>query len=188
MSKREARLDRKLEKLLKDQQKAVRLIEVVKAEQEPRVEFQIAEQKAPRSSEDPVSIMQLRMEYRVIDHADRHGEWAWGQPRNWCDPTYGAGNACLIRSTMIEMSALYWSEILAQSTGGKERHRKHHPQSWDSLCQEAQERWLEIGREEDELFRFRTGGKERIWGFREGHVFNVVWWDAEHQIYPVEKS
>ncbi len=87
---------------------------------------------------------------------------------------------------MIEMSGLYWYEIMAQTTGGNERHKKHHSQPFDSICNEAQDRWIEIGRVEDELFRFRTGGKQRIWGFRTGHVFNVVWWDAEHQIYPVD--
>ena len=81
------------------------------------------------------------------------------------------------------MSALQWHEIFAQTTNG---HSKHHGQAWDTICAEAQERWVEIGREEDQLFRFRCGGKQRIWGYREGHVFFVVWWDAEHQIYPVD--
>ncbi len=86
---------------------------------------------------------------------------------------------------MSEMSRLTWAEILSQTTGGRERRKKHHVQSWDSICPEAQARWIEIERTEDELFRFRVGGQERIWGVRQGPVFLVVWWDAEHRIYPV---
>lgn len=186
MSKREARIARQLEKQLKEIEKSARLVETVRVEMRPRQAAEPAGGNTPRAAENPNSIMSMRMEYRILDYADRDGSWAWGQLRNWCDPERGHDNSCLIRSTMMQMSALYWHEIHAQTTGGKERHYKHHSQPWDSICPEAQGRWVEIGRVEDELFRFRTGGKERIWGFRTGHVFNVVWWDAEHQIYPVD--
>ncbi len=186
MSKREARIARQNEKRLREAEKSARLVEVVVADMVPRTLADPETSAVPRASENPSSIMSMKMEYRIIDHSDRDGSWTWGQARNWCDPSHSPENACLIRSTMIQMSGLYWHEILAQTTGGRDRHRKHHPQSYDSICSEAQSRWIEIGREEDELFRFRTGGTQRIWGFRTGHVFNVVWWDAEHQIYPVD--
>ena len=185
-TKREARIARQNEKKLEHQEKSVRLVEAVIAEQTPRLASDPASPHAPRIAGDPSqSIMQMRMEYQMFQDADRDGAWTWGQSRNWCLNDREPHAACLIRSTMIQMSALNWHEISAQMTGGYERHRKHHEQSFDSLCDEAQKRWIEIGREEDELFRFRTTGKSRIWGFRIGHVFHVVWWDAEHQIYPV---
>ncbi|MFP3543339.1 hypothetical protein SB748_07640 [Rhizobium sp. SIMBA_035] len=186
MDRKQARIDRQIEKQVRQQAKAARLVEKVEADPSPRTAFSPSDFKAPRSEQDPGSIMQMRMEYRIIDHSDRDGAWTWGQQRNWCDKAFGPDNTCTIRATMIEMSGLLWREILARTTGGYERHKKHHSHSFDSICPEAQSRWIEIGREEDELFRFRTGGKQRIWGFRTGHVFNVVWWDAEHQIYPVD--
>lgn len=187
MGKREARIARQLEKQLREQEKKARLVEKVEADPAPRVAFEPATTKLPRADKDPGSIMQMRMEYRIHDYADRKDAWSWGEPRDWCDTkAYGPENACMIRGTMIEMSGLYWHEIMAQTTGGANRHRKHHDQGFDTLCPEAQLRWIEIGREEDTLFRFRTGGRQRIWGFRTGHVFNVVWWDAEHKIYPVD--
>lgn len=186
MSKKEARIERKLARKLKEQEKSARLIVHMSEAQVPRAESSPTTEKLPRSDQDPGSIMHMRMEYRIHDFADRTGAWSWGQDRNWCHPSNGPDNACAVRSTMIEMSGLYWHEILSHTTGGKERHKKHHPQAWDTLCPEAQERWVEIDRFEDELFRFRTGGKQRIWGFRTGHVFNMVWWDPEHKIYPVD--
>ncbi|GAJ96191.1 hypothetical protein [Rhizobium rhizogenes] len=186
MDRKQARIDRRIERQVRQQVKAVRLVEKVEAEHEPRTAFTPGGAKTARSEQDPGSIMQMRMSYRIHDHSDRANSWSWGQVRNWCDPIYDANSACVVRSTMIEMGGLYWHEIMGQMTGGRDRHKKHHSQPLDSLCEEAQLRWIEIGREEDELFRFRTGGKQRIWGFRTGHVFNVVWWDAEHQIYPVD--
>lgn len=186
MGRRQARIDRQVEKLVRQQEKAARLVVKVEAEQKPRQAFLPDTAKTPRATVDPGSIMQMRMEYRIHDYSDRTGTWNWGEQRDWCHSDYGPQNSCVVRATMIEMSGLFWHEIMAQTTGGKERHKKHHSQLFDSICGEAQTRWIEIGRVEDELFRFRTGGKQRIWGFRTGHVFNVVWWDAAHGIYPTD--
>ena len=183
MGKREARIERKLQKALEQKAKNVRLREIVAAEATPRVIENPTSERSPRATASPQSLMQMRMEYRILDSADRDGSWTWGQGRNWCSPEFNNDQSCTVRATMIAMSALYWHEIHAQVSGG---HNKHHTQSWDSICREAQDRWIEVGRTEDELFRFRTSGKGRIWGYREGNVFFVVWWDSEHQIYPVD--
>ncbi|MFK4770131.1 hypothetical protein [Rhizobium sp. ZW T2_16] len=162
MDRRQARIDRRLEKLVKQQEKAARLVVKVEAEQKPRQAFSPEGGKSPRSIADPGSIMQMRMEYTIHDHSDRKETWTWGEQRNWCHPEYGPENACIIRATMIEMSGLYWHEIMAQMTGGKDRHKKHHSQPFDSICPEAQDRWIEIGRVEDELFRFLRAAHRRL--------------------------
>lgn len=142
MSRKQARADRKHEKQLKNQEKSARLVQIVKEDIRPRVEFDLPSHKTPRSSEDPVSIMQMRMEYNIMQFADREGMWSWGQGRDWCHQNHRSGNACVIRSTMIEMSGLYWHEILSQTTGGRDRRKKHHSHDWNSICDEAQNRWL----------------------------------------------
>lgn len=186
MGRREARIERKNQKILEQQDKNARLVEALRQDYIPRVAVDLSLSGTPRAIENPGSIMQMRMAFQMLECADRLDSWTWGRERNWCSPTHGSESACAVRSLMIEMSALYWHEIHGQTTGGKDRHYKHHTQSWDSLCAEAQERWLDLGRSEDELFRFRAGGKERLWGFRAGHVFYVVWWDPDHRIYPVD--
>jgi hypothetical protein len=188
MGRREARIARKYEKQIKENEKKARLVETVALQHQPRASFDPDDTKKARAEATPESIMQLPMAFRMFDFADRDEQWSWGQLRNWCSPEAKGGAGCVIRVALNDMSRLTWSEILSQTTGGRERHRKHHGQSWDSLCQEAQERWLWLERTEEDLFRFRVGGKERIWGVRQGATFFVVWWDAEHQIYPTEKG
>jgi hypothetical protein len=36
---------------------------------------------------------------------------------------------------------------------------------------------------DDAIFRFRLGGKKRLWGFRRQRIFYVVWWDWNHQVF-----
>jgi hypothetical protein len=58
----------------------------------------------------------------------------------------------------------------------------------DRLCAAAQkrlaERRLDEVMEEQELFRFRVSATVRLWGFIKGSVFHVLWWDANHKVYP----
>ena len=35
---------------------------------------------------------------------------------------------------------------------------------------------------------FRLGGEQRLYGFRCGNVFHVVWWDPGHVIWPSRKK
>lgn len=37
------------------------------------------------------------------------------------------------------------------------------------------------------LFRFRLGGRKRLWGFRSDRVFHAVWWDTDHAVYKATK-
>ncbi|MET8296378.1 hypothetical protein ABZW02_20225 [Streptomyces sp. NPDC005180] len=53
------------------------------------------------------------------------------------------------------------------------------------LCKEAYER-LDAMRRDDmtEIHRLRFQGAQRLYGFLDGNVFHVVWWDPEHKVYP----
>ena len=40
----------------------------------------------------------------------------------------------------------------------------------------------------DELMSFRISGKERVWSIRQlNNVMKVLWWDPNHEIYPIRK-
>jgi hypothetical protein len=71
-------------------------------------------------------------------------------------------------------------------TGGKDRHRMHHPMDTCVLSDEAQYRLIERDIYADTIYRFRLGNKPRLWGFRRLAEFSLVWYDPEHEIYPVE--
>jgi hypothetical protein len=114
------------------------------------------------------------------DSPDLEGEWSWGQPRRWEDATWAGA----IEPKLREFSRLTWSEIdkFSSDTG----HRMHHNMSIDAICDEAQDRLLEIEKCFDPIFRFRLGNKRRLWGFRIVANFEILWFDPEHKIYPTE--
>lgn len=139
-------------------------------------------EKSPRNSNDPQSIMSLFMVWDR-QNADTDGVWSWGLPRASLDIDWDDS----ICPHLEHLEKLTWSEILAQCTGGKDRHKKHHDMDVSDLVDEAFERWCEIQLDEfDTAFRFRFGNKPRLWGYRIHNVFHLVWWDPEHKIYPVD--
>jgi hypothetical protein len=84
-----------------------------------------------------------------------------------------------------------WNEIWSDQTGSRRRHKKHHFQPVDSLCDEAQKRLGQLRLDEvfeSEIFRFRDGGLGRLWGFVVADVFHVVWWDPEHRVCPTDQD
>jgi hypothetical protein len=85
-----------------------------------------------------------------------------------------------------EMERLTWTEVRAQLTGGNMRRGpKHKFIPADHLCPEAQQRLTEIRLDEfAELFRFRLGNMERLWGVVDEDVFYPVWWDPDHHVCP----
>lgn len=63
----------------------------------------------------------------------------------------------------------------------------HHDMPVEVICDEAQTRLLELDRlEADAIFRFRLGNKPRLWGFRHGANFDILWFDREHDVYPTD--
>lgn len=73
-----------------------------------------------------------------------------------------------------------WTEI-ERSPGN------HDYDGTDGLCREATKRFEELGLDDREPYQLRIGGKPRIWGFREGRVFKILWWDPNHSVYQVGK-
>lgn len=90
---------------------------------------------------------------------------------------------------LTEMERLTWREIRQQQAGGNRRRGpKHKPIPRNHLCKEAQDRLLELQLDDfDELFRFRTGNMERLWGVLSSdspRIFYPIWWDPDHQVCP----
>ncbi|TFI30120.1 hypothetical protein [Streptomyces sp. 4R-3d] len=53
------------------------------------------------------------------------------------------------------------------------------------LCKEALDRLTAMKRDDmTSIHRLDFKGKQRLYGFLEGNVFHVAWWDPEHEIYP----
>jgi hypothetical protein len=87
---------------------------------------------------------------------------------------------------LAEMERLTWHEIRSQLTGGNRRRgAKHKFIPVSSLCALAQARLVELTPDDfEEMFRFRLGNMERLWGVILDGVFYPVRWDPGHQVCP----
>lgn len=107
------------------------------------------------------------------------GTWSWS-----------VDNAALVGIVefLTQMERLTWREIRLQMSGGERRRGpKHKPIPVEHVVKEAQDRLRELQLDDfDELFRFRTGNMERLWGVLHGEppVFYPIWWDPDHKICP----
>jgi hypothetical protein len=177
-SKREARVARKLEQKLRQDEKSARLRErpenfaAIRAEQAPH-------DRTVRLGADPGSIYQMRMIW-TANHADREGYWSWGHAREWGDVAWTS----VIHPKLLEFERLLWREIERFTTGNG--HLMHHSMAVEQICAESQGRLVEIDRVEDEIYRFRLGNRRRLWGYRIVNSFEILWYDPEHNIYPTD--
>jgi hypothetical protein len=71
----------------------------------------------------------------------------------------------------------------------KESISKHsHPIEVAKLCKGARERLDKRQIDATLLVSLRCTQTERIWGIRRENVLSLMWWDPNHQVYPVEKK
>jgi hypothetical protein len=166
--KSEARIARQIEKQLKDAEKSVRLRTSI-APSAP----------APRAGANPGSIYQMMMTWTDVD-SDKSGHWSWGHARDWGQPAWDG----IISPKLAQWQQLLWREIEALTTDSG--HRMHHEMPTESICDEAQVRLMEIGHYVDNVFRFRLANMRRLWGYRIVNRFHIVWYDPQHNIYPVD--
>ncbi len=176
--RKEARLQRDVANHLEQEAKKARLLARPEVEKSIRVNLSVPISKSPRTSVDPTSFREMRMTW-CITQADVNGTWSWGQERQWSDEQWKSS----INDTLSLLSKLTWKEIEVQRSG---RTYRNHSQAIESVCSEAICRWNVLGIETDTVYRFRLSGKERAWGYRLGSHFYMIWYDAEHKVYPVE--
>ena len=70
-----------------------------------------------------------------------------------------------------------------------EQQRSTHSMPTYKIVREAQNRLQEIELDEvEELYQLQLSNKGRIWGIRHRQIFDLLWWDPEHTVYPTEKK
>lgn len=108
----------------------------------------------------------------------------------FCGDWLTGDHASAVLTFIKDVSSSTWSEIRSQTTGARTGHRKHHEMGFEEVSSAAQRRIsvLRLDEQFSELFRFRVGGRQRLWGFEVEGTFYVLWWDPDHQVYPVEKG
>lgn len=55
----------------------------------------------------------------------------------------------------------------------------------EDLPRPAQDRLMELDKDDEtQVHRLRLTGERRLYGIMREHVFHVLWWDPEHQVFP----
>ena len=184
-SKSEARLQRQLDKLTKTQAKNARLSELIEIKDKYiRLAVKPPLEVTPRST--------LPENYKKIyfswceTHSDTEGDWSWNEPRQWTEDEYTQ----TIKPHMDGHNNDSWNDVENKTYNGSNGFRKLYNkyQPLDSICDEAQLRWIdkELLAEFEELFRLRLGTGKRIWGIRIQHHFYMVWYERNHKICPIK--
>lgn len=184
-SRKERRLQRKLEKIAKQQEKSVRLSSSVEIQDKHIRSTQVPNlNKLPRSP-DPSNYKDYYFQW-CPSHSDTEGKWEWGEERLWSDDEY----TNTINPHLDAFNNNHWADVERQTYNGSGGLRKllNKYQSLDTICDEAQIRWLdlELVSQFEELFRFRLGTNKRIWGVRVQHHFFIVWYERQHKICPIK--
>jgi hypothetical protein len=119
------------------------------------------------------------------DHTSARVLWSFAYFDDYDWGTSGEGATAAsdsffeIAKKLKSYSTRTWNEIRA------DRKRDHSAQP-AQLCKKAQERLRTIQLDDvDVLFRFRLTGTHRLWGYQCGQYFVVLWWDPDHQVWPM---
>ena len=174
---RERREQEKAEKLEKQRLRQARDREIKQgAEPDP--------QREPKSVESP----DLQREPKSIEPPDPNKiklQWCFelfDSETDWRENTGNNDHATFLRiaAHLKDYSRLTWGDL-------ESRKDRDHPIPIPNLIKRARDRLVYLHQEDaGELWRFRFGGRQRIWGIRTGNVLRVVWWDPDHQICPSE--
>lgn len=106
-----------------------------------------------------------------VSRFDRHGPW--GQ-----SILAGVDFWENIFEKLKAYEGMTWAQIKANK-------KRDHAVPMDELIPGARKRLEQLRLDDvDELFRFRFDGTTRLWGIIRGQVFQLLWWDENHEICP----
>jgi len=129
--------------------------------------------RVPRLAFNPESISALNPVWK-IGRIDVDGPW---------------GHAAIDRTTLLTQILPKLKNYESMTWGDIERdHRRNHSVSVVQLTKEARDRLATLRIEEEQLFRFRLTGTQRMWGIRDRDTFCILWWDPNHEICPAVKK
>lgn len=137
----------------------------------------------PAAAAEPTEIYPLRFSWtaKQLDH-EFSGDWDWD---------LSASELLSVLRHLEDMQLLTWREIETHQYNGKggRRSQMHHSMPVEKICTDARERLRSHYADRitpEEIFRFRLGTSVRLWGARSGPLFEVLWFDRDHRVYPLD--
>ncbi|MCI0572640.1 MAG: hypothetical protein L0Y66_17950 [Myxococcaceae bacterium] len=125
--------------------------------------------KQPRIAVNPDMHEELKPVWRV-QLLDLGGPWGWSRVQ--------APALVDIQRRLASFETMTWNEIRKQKSCGFI--------SVSAVCKAAQERLMETHQDDTEqLYKLRIDQSGRVWGIRDRNVLKLLWWDPEHEVYPM---
>src|SRR6185369_818121 len=123
---------------------------------------------APENSNEMSPVWSLR-------RMDLDGPWGWKAiPRD---------HLWSLHERLVALESMPWGEI--DNARDKVKNRLYHKHPIDQIGADARRRMRQLPHlRAAEIHRFLVCGLVRVWGFRVAHVFEVLWFDPKHEVYP----
>lgn len=114
-----------------------------------------------------------------FDKIDKDGDFAFDINRKDFDTK-------MVFQKILEFSSMSWNELIPSDS----RKSRHHILAKSSFSEKALMRIEHLKLEEytDAFYSFALNSKARLIGIRKGAIFQVVWYDANHEFAPSEKK
>lgn len=141
----------------------------------PKTSAKADAEKRAKHREDPNEFLQQHPVWKT-QAMDMDDEWSWKKVsyNDICEK---------ILPRLKSFETMSWNDIINQS------HREHKFMDVEKLSLKAQKRLEKLRLfDVDMLFSFRLMGQPRLWGIVQENVFNMLWWDPLHTVYPTKKK
>lgn len=132
-----------------------------------------------------ISLQALKTE----KYYDKYPKWAFSK----CDfehEKWGVSCNHMLDNLLIALrnfEGMSWGEILGATNGRNHNTRSHHVPI-ENLDDEAVERLKELNLDDyDELCSLAVDGRKRVWGVINDGVYNIIWYDLNHEICESKK-
>jgi hypothetical protein len=119
--------------------------------------------------QDPELEAQRRPAWR-LDLVDLDGPFGWGKA--------GRAELLTIFERLKSFESMSWREI--------DQSPSCHLVPLDRISKPARDRLESLKLEDtDGLYQLRIQAKVRVFGFRDRNILRILWWDDDHQVWPV---
>lgn len=79
-----------------------------------------------------------------------------------------------IRPKLLEFESMTWGEIFVSAK------KQNHSNEITSMNKDARDRLADLAIEADALQSLRLSGNKRLYGFMDGAIYNIIWYDDDH--------
>lgn len=139
----------------------------------PKQAFNPSSTKSVKQIEDHQSTDKQTVGWRISDF-DYGGSWG-DEALEACDFQE------LVRGWAHNFETQKWGDLLG-AAGGRCQGNNHHPINAADLSKSAQGLLQELHKDDlvESIFSFRISGTTRLYGIRDGRIFNALWYDPWH--------